>query len=255
MEFLKSEFIDVNLENVEGIPIYVVSPKIKCDKYKTIIFYHGWGSSAKNQIFRANIFASYGYQVILPEARYHGQRGNLDYDDKDILKAKLNEIIMHNIEEFPTIYRYIVNELKADEENIAVGGHSMGAMTSAGLFTFKKSLKVAMLFNGVSDWKWLVDLSNDEKQSYETMRINEFMLQMNPKEHLENLVDRELIIYNGAEDKSVNPEVQEEFYNLARKAYTDESKIRFIKWEATGHQLTTQMLDRAIMSLKEEIGF
>lgn len=255
MEFLKSNYTDISLIDVERVPIYVVRPKGDFKTYKTIVFYHGWGSNAKNQIFRANILASYGYQVILPEARYHGERGKLDYDDVSVLRNRICEVIMHNIEEFPKIYRYMVQNLGVDEENIAVGGHSMGAITASGLFTFKQSLKVAMLFNGVCDWKWLVDAITKGDVSYESMRINEFMLQMNPKEHLENLVDREMILYNGEDDDVISPIAQESFYEAAKVVYSEKEKLRFTKWEATSHQLTTQMLESAIIALKEEIKF
>lgn len=256
MDFLRSDFININLIEIDDVPVYVVRPKGDFEKYKTIIFYHGWGSSAQNQIFRANILASYGYQVILPEARYHGTRGELDYEDKDVFRNRICEVIMHNIEEFPKIHKYVVENLDTDDEHIAVGGHSMGAITASGLFTFKQSLKVAMLFNGVCDWKWIVDeITASGEVSYEMMRINEFMLQMNPKEHLSNLVDREMIMYNGEEDDIISPKAQENFYKEAKEYYLEKDRIRFTKWEATAHQLTTQMLEKAIMTLKEEIKF
>lgn len=256
MEYLKSEYVDIKKQSINEIPLYVLSPKGCKEKYKTIIFYHGWGSSAKNQIFRANILASYGYQVVLPEARYHGERGTLDYEEAETVRAKMCQTIMHNIEEFPTLYKYVTDELKADEQNIVVSGHSMGAITASGLFTFKQSLKAAVLFNGACDWEWIVDSINSTGEvTYEMMRINEFMLQMNPKEHLENLSDRYLIMYNGEEDKTIDPKVQEKFYELAKDSYKDKSKIKFEKWEATSHQITTQMLEKAIITLKEELNF
>lgn len=255
MEYLVSNFTTVKKIYIDKVPAYVITPKTDEKKYKTIIFYHGWSSCAKNQIFRASIFANYGYQVILPEAQYHGERGSLDYDDLDITKRYLLEVIMHNIEEFPSIFEYVVKELNADEKNIIVAGHSMGAMTAGGLFTFKKSLKAGLIFNGCMDWKALVNelIKDEDEISYERMRINDFMLQMNPMIHLEDIKDRALLLFNGENDDVVNPLPQENFYKKAVCEYENKEIICFEKFEKTYHQLTTQMLEEAIIFLKEKV--
>lgn len=139
MTYLKTNYADIKkIIIADKTPAYVIRPKNIEGKLKTIIFYHGWSSCAKNQIFRANILASYGYQVVLPEATFHGERGSLEYDDIEVVKRYMLETIMHNIEESPAIFKYVVEKLDADPKNIAVSGHSMGAITAGGLFTFNK---------------------------------------------------------------------------------------------------------------------
>ncbi|SHH10506.1 hypothetical protein SAMN02745245_00553 [Anaerosphaera aminiphila DSM 21120] len=257
MEYLKSDFTDIEKIYIGDVPAYVVTPKLNLEKYKTIIFYHGWSSCAKNQIFRANIFAGYGYQVVLPEARFHGERGTLDYESEEVSKENMMKVIMHNIEEFPSIYKYVIENLNVDEKNIAVAGHSMGAITAGGLFTFKKDLKTALLFNGTMNWKDVVDtlIEGEDEISYERMRINDFMIQMNPQIHLENIENRALGLFNGAEDETVPPISQENFYNEVVERYENKDIIVFEKFENTRHQLTTQMLENAIVFLKEKADF
>ena len=46
-----------------------------------IIFYHGWSSTKELQSLRGHILAAYGYDVLIPEAIYHGERGLIDYDE------------------------------------------------------------------------------------------------------------------------------------------------------------------------------
>ncbi|RVU55524.1 prolyl oligopeptidase family serine peptidase [Anaerosphaera multitolerans] len=257
MEYLKSDFVEIKKEYAGEVPMYVVTPKLNVEKHKTIFFYHGWSSNALSQIFRANILASYGYQVILPEARFHGERGELDYDLEEVTRAHMMQVIMHNIEEFPSIYKYSVENLNVDEENVAVSGHSMGAITAGGLFTFKTSLKTAVLFNGTMNWEHIVDalMEGEDEISYERMRINEFMIQMNPQIHLEDLKDRALGLFNGAEDDVMPPISQEEFYEKAVEKYGDKELIKFEKFDRTYHQLTTQMLESSIIFLKEVAKF
>ena len=253
MDYLVSEFADIKKVLInDKTPAYVVTPKRIEGKLKTIIFYHGWSSSAKNQIFRANILASYGYQVVLPEATFHGERGSLEYDNIEVVKRYILETIMHNIEESPEVFKYVEEELNADPENIAVSGHSMGAITAGGLFTFNKRVKAGLIFNGSLNWKWIVEsLIEGEEESYERMRINDFMLQMDPMIHLNDIKNRPLAMLNGMEDKTVNPKAQEEFYNEAVKEYTEKRKLVFTEYEHTTHQLTTHMLEDGIRFLKE----
>lgn len=240
----KSLFTDVTKLKIKEVPCYLVVPKT--DEIKgTIIFYHGWASNASNQIFRANIFANYGYEVIIPEARYHGERGELNYEDEKEFKEYFFRIIMHNIEEFPEIYKFAKER---NTKQIILAGHSMGAITAGGLFTLKTDINQALLFNGCMNWGFLIEATfkNDKKLSYEQMRTNDFIIQMDPKLNMKNLVDRKLIMYNGADDEIINPNVQEEFYKELVELYSDRDKLIFEKWEATSHQVTTQMLDKAI---------
>lgn len=252
MDYLVSEFTDIEKVLInDKTPAYIVTPKDKENVKDTIIFYHGWSSSARNQIFRANIFASYGYRVVLPEATFHGERGNLDYLNMEIVKRYIFEAIMHNIEEAPAVFKYVKEEFKTADENIIVSGHSMGAITAGGLFSFNKKLKAALLFNGSCNWAWMVNkLKEGEEDSYERMRINDFMLQMDPMTHIENIENRPLAMLNGAEDNVVDPMAQEEFYNLAVNEYNNKNLILFKKYDHTTHQLTTHMLEDGIRFIK-----
>lgn len=46
-----------------------------------VIFYHGWTSTKELQSLRGHILAAYGYDVIIPEAINHGERGLIDYEE------------------------------------------------------------------------------------------------------------------------------------------------------------------------------
>lgn len=257
MEYLKMNYSNIDKVKIGDVPALIIEPKEKTNK--TIIFYHGWGSSMKNQIFRGNIFASYGYRVVLPEARYHGERNdiNLDYEDKSTEAKYILRVIMHNIEEAPSIFNYI--EEKYPESQIAVGGHSMGAITAGGLYAFKKDLKMAFIFNGVNNWQVLVDsvnkIKDQEKIEEEEFRINEFFLDMDPMASPEIFKDRAMVLYNGKDDDVIDPRGQESFAREIEKFYSDKKLLDFQIFDMTSHQITTQMLEAAIIFSKEKAGF
>ncbi len=257
MKYLKTNYADIEEIKINDKDALLVTPK-DIDVDKTIVFYHGWGSCKENQIFRANIFASYGYRVILPDAYYHGSRKNddFDYEDIEVLRKYILETIMHNIEEAPSIFKYIDENFGGE---IAVGGHSMGAITAGGLYNFKKDLKMAYVFNGMNDWAYLVNAVNDGREkdqlSYTEMRVNDFFLDMNPMESAENFKDRPIVLFNGEDDDVVDPKGQENFYKKLNEIYTNKDLIGYETFEMTSHQLTTQMLEAAIKFSKETANF
>lgn len=253
MEYLKSNCSDIKEIKIGEIPLVVIEPKEKTNK--TLVFYHGWGSDVERQIFRGNIFASYGYRVILPEARYHGERKDidLDYGDEEVEGKYILKVIMHNIEEAPMIFRYI--EENYPETEIAVGGHSMGAITAGGLYAFKKDLKMAFIYNGINNWHELVkgvnQLKNQEKIDEREFRINEFFLDMDPMESPEAFKDRPIALYNGKDDEVIDPSGQESFAKEIEKVYDDKKLLDFQLFEMTAHQVTTQMIEESIKFSKE----
>lgn len=257
MEYLKTNYSDIKKVMIGKVPAVIIEPKEATNK--TLVFYHGWGSDKERQIFRGNIFVSYGYRVVLPEARYHGERNveKLDYEDKDVEGKYILKVIMHNIEEAPSIFNYIEENYPGSE--IAVGGHSMGAITAGGLYAFKKDLKMAFIFNGINNWKELVrgvnELKGQDKIDEREFRINEFFLDMNPMDSPEAFKDRPLVLFNGRNDDVINPAGQESFVKEVEKVYEDKKLLNFKLFDMTYHQITTQMLEEAIKFSKELGGF
>lgn len=247
---LRSKFFEAKEIKIKRTPATLITPKTGEEKYKTIVFYHGWSSSKENQIFRGSIFALYGFQVLIPQSNYHGSRNTgLNYEDPAVEREYLPRTIMDNIIEAPEILRELVEIYDADSDNLYVSGHSMGAMTAGCLFTFSDLFKGALVFNGTLNLKPVIDEYKSETSTEEVDRIHEFILQIDPINHIEKLKDRKLIMLNGAEDCDVNPKWQREFYEKAREVYDDKSKIIFETFYGTPHVLTTNMMEEGIKLL------
>ena len=138
---------------IGNIPVIRFVPKEKKeDKYKTIVFYHGWSSNKESQRLRAYILASLGYQVIVPDAINHGERGTVDYLDPSVGVDKFWPTVIENIREFDKIKRYIVNFLNGDIEKITVTGNSMGGITAAGILANDNDIKTGVVLNGSCNW-------------------------------------------------------------------------------------------------------
>jgi fermentation-respiration switch protein FrsA (DUF1100 family) len=70
-------------EYIGEIPVIIMRPIENRETYPTVIFYHGWTSKKEYQRFRGYILATLGYQVVIPDAINHGERGEIDYYAKE----------------------------------------------------------------------------------------------------------------------------------------------------------------------------
>jgi fermentation-respiration switch protein FrsA (DUF1100 family) len=241
---LNNENIKEKNINIRGIPCIRLVPKIKGKSFSTIIFYHGWSSTKENQRFRGFILSNLGYQVIIPDAIYHGERNPIDYNSDNAAKH-FWRVILNNIEESDTLVEELINKYDANPDNIAVVGHSMGGFTSAGVFTHNKNIKTSVILNGSLNWKmsntiFLKKLTPDtveEKNLIEEVELSD------PISNLHKLAGRPLLILHGGGDNVVSKVPQQVFYEKIKPLYKDKTKIKMIEYPDLGHFVTTNMLE------------
>ena len=89
---------------IKGIPGLVITSGEKAKG--VVLFYHGWSSQKEFQSVRGRILASYGYDVVIPDAVNHGCRGTLDYESK-IVYPDFWQTIFQNMTEVPLMLEYI----------------------------------------------------------------------------------------------------------------------------------------------------
>ena len=133
--------------NIDGIPAL----QITCgDMPKgVVLFYHGWTSQKEYQSVRGHLLAAYGYDVLIPEAVNHGERGPIDYNSPASY-GEFWQTIFQNIREAPSIIKYIRKWRR--HVPCAVVGHSMGAFTALGVMTHYTEFRTAVALNGSGWW-------------------------------------------------------------------------------------------------------
>ena len=89
---------------IKGIPGLVITSGEKAKG--VVLFYHGWSSQIEFQAVRGRILASYGYDVVIPDAVNHGHRGTLDYESK-VVYPDFWQTIFQNLTEVPVMLEYI----------------------------------------------------------------------------------------------------------------------------------------------------
>jgi hypothetical protein len=244
-DYLNSSFICERNIKIHEIPAIIFRPKEVKAPIPTIVFYHGWSSSKELQRLRGFILASVGYQVVIPDAAYHGERNPLQQYGQDAAMKYFWDIIFSNMEEFKTIKDDMELNYEADPKRIAVMGNSMGGFTSAGIFAQSEDLKALIVLNGCCGWESFnsnIDVPTTEK--VETIRRR--VKHMDPMNNLDVLKDRPILLLHGDSDIVVPVGSQRIFYKKIKTLYEDKNKIKLIEYPRLNHFVTTNMMEESI---------
>ncbi|WP_313341023.1 YqiA/YcfP family alpha/beta fold hydrolase [Sedimentibacter sp.] len=249
IDYIKSNFIREEKIKIQGIPAIIFRPIKVEEPIPTIIFYHGWSSNKELQRLRGFILSSVGYQVVIPDAIYHGERSRLNDYSWDMAKEYFWDVIFRNLDEFNIIVRELVSKYSADSKRIAVMGNSMGGFTAGGIFTHNKNVKTLVVFNGSCGWENFNN--NIEKPIDKVLRerydiIEKKVKDMDPMNYLNLLKNRPILLMHGDSDNVVPVKSQKDFYNKLNLLYEDNDKIKFVEYTNLNHFVTTNMMEESI---------
>ncbi|OJF95943.1 alpha/beta fold hydrolase [Alkalibacterium sp. 20] len=122
----------------------VVDERRRNDVLPLIVYYHGWQSAKELVLTQGRLLAEAGFRVLLPDAVNHGDR----YQPiTKIPSLTFWQSIQTNLFEFG----YIVNHFKklgVVDDRIAVGGVSMGGITTCALLTHHPEIQAAACVMG-----------------------------------------------------------------------------------------------------------
>lgn len=231
--------------DIEGIPSIIMRPRDRKGKYPTVIFYHGWTSSKDAQSFRGFILASLGYQVILPDSIFHGDRGSIDYGSKENAGV-FWEVVLKNLEESDVLIETLIRKFDADKSRIALSGHSMGGFTSTGIFAQNPVPKTLIVLNGSGCWEKSNDIFVEKLGIIETERFKELRVRIGEKDPIgrrDILVDRPILILHGEDDTVVDIGPQREFYESLKSSYSRKDLIMMTTYKQLDHYVTTNMME------------
>jgi len=249
VDYLKSKYILEERINIEGIPAILFRPREREGLLPTIIFYHGWSSSKENQRLRGFILASLGYQVVIPDAIYHGERNPLPSYNAENASKYFWKVIFNNMDEASIIMDKLVSNYNADANRIGVIGHSMGGFTAAGIFTHNPRIKALVVLNGSCYWENSNEFFRKNPRINEDQKdisIAEKISHLDPMKNIELLVNRPILILHGENDTSVSIESQKLFYDRVQPMYEEKDKIKFIAYPKLNHFVTTNMMEETI---------
>jgi len=247
----ENSFVTTTKEEINGVPCLKFKPKNYEGILPTIINYHGWHSSKDFKRFEALTIASHGYQVIVPDALYHGERDPINHDDPENLNKYLWKIILQSVKESKKFIEEIASCHDADPKRIGIMGDSMGAITAGGVFTENTDLKCLVGFIGTFAWQEAIERNHLPAINQDNKEAIGCYDPMNKGNKLNN---RAILMLNGTKDTSVPIDSQKLFYNKMMPLYgEDKNKFQLIEVDNLNHFITTGMLERAVMWFKEHL--
>lgn len=204
---------------IQHIPVLEVVPEThQYDPLPCVVFYHGWQTSKELALTPARKVAQLTNRVIVPDAMFHGTRR---VENRSVIPSfAFWSSIQHNLIEFNLIKEYLYNKKFVLDNQIAVGGFSMGGMTSAGLLTKHPDITAAAILMGTPNYQGFIDrLIYYSKEKQLTLPIDlEDSLSWTSSYDLnkqpEKINSRPIYFWHGTKDAKIPYSASHDFYNL-----------------------------------------
>lgn len=237
----------VEKKRIQHIPVlHIVKQKQFSDRMPLIVFLHGFTSTKERNMHYAYLFAEKGFRVIMPEAKYHGTRGEGLSETE--LGFRFWEIVVTSIEELSTIKQELVEEGLVDPARIGIAGTSMGAITTLGGLAKYEWIKAGVSLMGNPSYEQfaLWQLNEMEKRNVQVglsqAEISELLNQLKQYDlslQPEKLNKRPLLLWHGKLDPVVPYQAAYHFYEQNRKSYEGtKGMFEFITDENAGHNVS-----------------
>jgi hypothetical protein len=209
------------------IPLLEVVQREKRNEVQPlIVYYHGWQSSKELVLTQGRRLAEAGFRVLLPDAANHGDRKQ---PITKIPSLTFWQSIHTNLFEFGFIVNHF-KKLGLADERIAVGGVSMGGITTCALLTQHPEIKVAACVMGSPKpvayreriFNYAKELGRFFPEDYESLLawIPHYDLSLQP----EKIAGRPVLFWHGNKDVIVPYDDTAEFV-----AVNPQSNITFIE--------------------------
>lgn len=247
---LQNEIITIVHDVHEDVPFVVYRPTMmEMDHWPTVYLYHGWSSSKEMQHIRAHLVTTMGYQVVVPDALYHGERGTLDYDEEEASQMHFWETVVQSVKEFPGLHEYCIDYYHVDRNRVATMGHSMGGVTAGGIALNCEGVQTSVLLNGSLDWEGLnaaylrtVDEAGEARLAKSFPQAKG----LDPAQWLREGKKLPILTLHGAEDPVVSKEPDRD---LVDELYPHGGPVVYVEHPGVGHVVTTNMMGDAILWL------
>lgn len=233
--------IEIDTKTITDIPVLeVVDVKKRNDTLPLVIFYHGWMSCKERVLTEAYELAKRGIRVVLPDAKYHGQRqeGEVSSHRQDFW-----QIIASSVKEMPLLVNYYAKGVGIVKNKLGVSGTSMGAITTCALMTVYPQINAAVSLMGTPcptkfAHQLIAELPGLDKLPKDF--IDEQLAQLEVIDlsmHPEKIAERPFHFWHGTADQMVPYDDDKPFFDsIQGKDYAVNTS--FTTAEGQGHKVT-----------------
>lgn len=252
---MDNNFVSLTKVKIREIPCLYIKPHCPEKRLPTVFLYHGWSSKKENYEFMGRIIALHGFQVIIPDAMNHGERGHLTYDDLKVMEENFWNTAINSVEEFKIILEEGQGKLDINPLKIAVMGHSMGGMVASGIFVRNQNIKTLITMNGACAWEDVEERIKIARNVDRTASISiEKLRSYDPLQVKDKFYPRPILIQHGEMDQFVPIESQLYFYDQIVGDYQEKlENLYFSVIPNLNHHKTIGMVEESITWLQKHI--
>lgn len=235
------------MNKTEKVPFinHIYAPK-KLSTGKTIIIFHGWGSSIKNYDDFAESLALQGFQVVVPEIIFHDSRNKLEnHFSKEITQEYFWQTIFSSIDEANCLFA----ELEIPKKDSILLGVSMGGFIANGIYANNPEIAGLININGSGSFL-LSEIIFREIDSRPPLSSEEIEKLISYDPMTKTKAFSPMLLMHGEEDTVVSIKGQENYY-ACLTGRTEANGIEFLKYEHINHTVSKEMTEDLIRWLKE----
>lgn len=231
-----------------GIPLLHVAPENEWNKpLPTVVFFHGITSAKEHNLHYAYQLAEKGIRVLLPDALLHGERTE-NLNEMQLI-VRFWEIILNSIQELDYINQ-IAHDKQLVKGDIAIGGTSMGGITTLGALTAYPWIKAASVMMGAGNYVELAkaQIVQFESRGYQLpftqQQLDDLFATLSSFDSVENIKNfnkRPVFFWHGEQDPVVPFEPTFNFYSMLKEEYKDvPERLYFMREREAGHAVSRQ---------------
>ncbi|WEV55904.1 alpha/beta fold hydrolase [Ligilactobacillus acidipiscis] len=207
--------ISVSEKQVASLPVLEVVDAVSTnEKLPLIVFYHGWTNCKEVVLTQGYELAKRGFRVILPEALYHGVRAEGKVTDHFL---SFWEVPLKSVQEFTQLINYYREHDLILNDQIGVGGFSMGGITTCMLMAANDEIKAGVVLSGtphpVEFCQQILSALPSDVEISPAYKKNQLKLltKYDLSLHPEKIMQRPLHFWHGDADEKVPCDLTENF--------------------------------------------
>ena len=207
-----------------------------------MIFLHGFMSGKEHNLHYAYNLVEQGIRVLLPDALYHGER------DKGLDELQMNfafwQIVFQNIQEVGILKEELVAH--GFNGKVAVGGTSMGGITTAGCLMTYNWIDTASILMGAVNYGKLFEAQLAELEQlnisvpmsqYELATFKEQLAHFDAAKHTKAFERIPIFFWHGKQDPRVPFDMSYDFY-AAQQDAGKASNLIYMEDPHAGHAVS-----------------
>ena len=234
-------------QHFQDVPVIEVIAANKLNQpLPLVVFYHGWQSNKELVLTQARKLARKNLRIVLPDALNHGERHQIV---SHIPSFTFWNSIQGNLAEFELITTHYQQQGLILNQQIGVGGYSMGGMTTGALLTHHPEIKAAAIIMGTPNLNAYAQLVRHHAAIHHTYIPSDLALLTSWLDHYdlnlqpETINHRPLLFWHGTDDERIPYKQSREFFDRIHTAsYADQ--VAFITGYQAKHLVKVPLMNK-----------